>query len=253
MKIRVCSRSGSFIQSCLLQAQLRDVGRQFVPCAVRRNSSARKEEAVSACAKRLLLVWHSRTGLARQMADALEEGALAAARDLEVSERLHIAKRAAHEASVEDLLRADGYLFCAPENLATVSGAMLEFFHRSYYHAFEADHHGTQGYFERSLLLGRPYGLAIAAGSDGSGAAKQVTRICQGWRLRPVMKEPLIVRNGLPQTACSILAPKGCSPEAQRECSELGGLLAATLFLQEYGSLSSPCRSVLQYDEDVIA
>ena len=56
---------------------------------------------------------------------------------------------------------------------------MLEFFHRSYYHAFtdgEAgaeDGEGTSADDDPpSRLLGRPYGLAIAAGSDGSSAVR---------------------------------------------------------------------------------
>ena len=73
-------------------------------------------------------------------------------------------------------------------------------------------------------------GLAIAAGSDGSGAARQIERICRGWRLRPVA-DPLINQNGLSQTATEILRPKVCSTEAAERCSQLGGLVAATLLL----------------------
>ena len=82
---------------------------------------------------RLLLVFHSRTGLARQMADAMEAGARAAAHAME--SELHVSRKCATEASIDDVLQADGFLFCAPENLASCSGAMLEFFHRTYYHA----------------------------------------------------------------------------------------------------------------------
>ena len=79
--------------------------------------------------------------------------------------------RARAPRALDDVLGADGYLFCAPENLASASGAMLDFFHRSYYHAFSASGEaGSTDYSEASLLLGRPYGLAIAAGSDGSSA-----------------------------------------------------------------------------------
>ena len=73
-------------------------------------------------------------------------------------------------------------------------------------------------------------GLAVAAGSDGRSAAKQMERICKGWRLRPVA-ETLISRNGLPQTAEAILRPKQCPPEVTQRCTELGGLVAATLLL----------------------
>ena len=184
--------------------------------------------------QRLLLVWHSRTGMARQMADALEEGAAAVGNEMD--EELHISRIAAADATVEDVLAANGYLFCAPENLATASGQMLEFFHRCYYPVFAPSQIGDT-YDERSRLLGRPYGLAIAAGSDGEAAARQIARICQGWRLRAV-RDPLVIRNGLSQTAANILRPKvlmDCAPDSREKCVELGGLVAATLLLQGAG------------------
>ncbi|KAL3913384.1 MAG: hypothetical protein SGPRY_008001 [Prymnesium sp.] len=116
------------------------------------------------------------------MADALESGACAAAAEMECgAQEFSLVRKRAADASVDDLLRAEGYLFCAPENLASVSGEMLEFFHRSYYHAFahaEGDHECTA-----SLLTGRPFGIAIAAGNDGSMATKQMERICRDWTI----------------------------------------------------------------------
>ena len=148
--------------------------------------------------------------------------------------------KGAAEASLQDVLAADAFLFCAPENLASLSGEMKEFFDRCYYGVFDTSA-GTVGdsgsngtssrsYTETSRLVGLPVGVAIAAGSDGSNAARQVERICQGWRLRPVA-ETVIHRNGLPQTAAVILAPKSVDKEAQAKCVELGGLLAATVLL----------------------
>ena len=180
--------------------------------------------STSAAGRTVLLVWHSRTGLAEQMADALEQGALEVAEQLEADFRL--VRRKAAEATPDELLGADGYLFCAPENLAALSGEMKEFFDRCYYQAFASRGGGD----EVSLLLGRPVGVAIAAGSDGSGAARQVERICQGWRLRPV-GPALVQRNGLEQTRENILASKEISAEAREECRELGGLVAATVLL----------------------
>ena len=176
---------------------------------------------------KLLLVWHSRTGLARAMADALERGALAAAAEMDAP-AFAVERRRACDATIDDVLSASGYLFCAPENLASTSGEMLEFFHRTYYLAFSGDALG-----ETSRLLGRPYAAAVAAGSDGRAAAQQMERICRGWRLRPVA-ETLIHRNGQPQTRELILrGPKACPPDVAERCEELGGLVAATLLLSE--------------------
>jgi multimeric flavodoxin WrbA len=155
----------------------------------------------------LLIVWHSRTGAARQMAEAAAAGArgesAAAARLL----------RAA-EARPEDLLAADAYLFACPENLAAMSGEMKEFFDRTYYPCLER-------------LNGRPYAAMIAAGSDGEGAARQLARIATGWRLKTVA-EPLIVCTHA-QTPESILAPKTLAEPDLARCAELGAALAAGL------------------------
>jgi NAD(P)H-dependent FMN reductase len=157
--------------------------------------------------KRLLIVWHSRTGAAQAMAAAAARGA---AGEPPGEVRL----LAAAEAQADDLLAADGYLFAAPENLAALSGAMKEFFDRNYYPVLEK-------------LNGRPYAAMIAAGSDGSGAARQLARICMGWRLRPVA-EPLIVGTHA-QTAEAILAAKTLTAADLKACADLGAGLAVGL------------------------
>jgi len=157
--------------------------------------------------KRLLIVWHSRTGAAHAMAQA---AAVGAAVEAEVEVRM----LAADEAHADDLLAADGYLFAAPENLAALSGAMKEFFDRNYYAVLER-------------LNGRPYAVAIAAGSDGTGAVRQLTRIATGWRLRPIA-EPLIICTHA-QTPERIAAPKVLDEAELASCRELGAALGAGL------------------------
>jgi NAD(P)H-dependent FMN reductase len=159
--------------------------------------------------KTLLIVWHSRTGGARAMAAAAAQGA---AHESEVATR----SLPAAEAAPEDLLAADGYIFVAPENLAALSGAMKEFFDRSYYPVLDR-------------IQGRPYATLICAGSDGTNAARQIARIATGWRLRAVA-EPLIVCTHA-QTPEAILAPKHLDEAQQAACAELGQALAAGLAL----------------------
>ena len=153
----------------------------------------------------LLIVWHSRTGAARAMAEAAWQGA----RD-EAEARLI----AAEEAQPEDMLAAQGYIFACPENLATMSGAMKEFFDRCYYPLL-------------GRIEGRAYATLIAAGSDGSGAQRQLDRIATGWRLRRVA-EPIIV-NTAAQTPETILAPKTLAGSDLALCRALGQGLAAGL------------------------
>lgn len=157
--------------------------------------------------KRLLIVWHSRTGAARAMAEAAARGA---AGEPEVEVRV----LPADEAQAADLLGADGYLFACPENLAAMSGAMKEFFDRNYYAVLDR-------------LNGRPYAALIAAGSDGTGAVRQMARICTGWRLKPIA-EPLIVGTHA-QTPEAITAEKTLAPADLQACADLGAGLAVGL------------------------
>jgi multimeric flavodoxin WrbA len=157
--------------------------------------------------KTLLIVWHSRTGGAKTMS-------LAAARGARQAGDVRVRRLTALSAKADDVLAADGYLFVAPENLASLSGGMKEFFDRTYY--------GVLGRIE-----GRPYAQLICAGSDGEGAVRQVARIATGWRLQPIA-EPFIV-NVAAQTPEAILAPKSLPPEALARCEEIGATLAAGL------------------------
>ena len=157
--------------------------------------------------KTLLIVVHSRTGGARQMA---ESAAQAARAEPDIAVRLLDAQ----DATPQDLLQADAYIFAAPENLAALSGAMKEFFDRTYYPVLDR-------------LNGRPYALLICAGSDGTNAVRQVTRIATGWRLREIA-EPIIV-NTSAQTSDAILAPKHITATDRARCAEIGAALAAGL------------------------
>jgi NAD(P)H-dependent FMN reductase len=157
--------------------------------------------------KTLLIVWHSMTGGAEQMARA---AAHAARTESEVDVRL---LRAA-AAEPADVLGADGYLFVTPENLASMAGLMKDFFDRIYYAALDR-------------VNGRPYATLICAGTDGTGAARQIQRIATGLRLREVAP-PLIVRTDA-QTPEQILAPKTIAPAELERCAEIGAALAAGL------------------------
>ncbi len=163
----------------------------------------------SARTKELLIVFHSMTGGARQMAEAAARGAAS-----EHAARTRLLRAA--EANAEDVLRADGYLFVTPENLAAMAGVMKDFFDRTYYGALDR-------------IGGRPYAALICAGSDGENAARQIARIALGWRLKQVA-QPLIVCTHA-QTPEAILAPKTISPAELRRCEEAGAALAAGLAL----------------------
>lgn len=154
--------------------------------------------------KTLLIVYHSMTGAAAQLAQAAADGACS-------EPGLRTTLLHAAQAGSPEMLGADAYLFVTPENLATMAGLMKDFFDRVYYPVLDR-------------VNGRPYACVIAAGTDGSGTARQIERIATGLRLRAVAA-PLIVRNGA-QTPAAILAAKTVpQPELER-ARELGAALA---------------------------
>ena len=144
----------------------------------------------------LLIIWHSRTHTSEQLARSVAHGA---------GENACLLR--AEETEPEDLLSAGGYLFCCPENLASMSGAMKEMFDRCYYPVL-------------GRIEGRPYATIIAAGSDGEGAQRQLDRITKGWRLKRVA-EPWIY-NTAAQEPEAILAPKTVDEDALQRAREFG-------------------------------
>ena len=151
----------------------------------------------------LLIVWHSRTGASRAMAEAAYGAAQGLAQIMPAA-----------EVAPEHLLAASGYLFACPENLGSMSGPMKDLFDRCYYPLL-------------GQVEGRPYATMIAAGSDGQGAQVQLDRIVTGWRLRRVA-EPLIA-NLAAQTPQEILRPKQVPEPILEHCRVLGAGLAQGL------------------------
>lgn len=125
-----------------------------------------------------------------------------------------VALKPAGQTEPTDMLAADGYIFCAPENLAALSGVMKDFFDRCYYPVL-------------GQIEGRPYAQMICAGSDGQNAARQTARIATGWRLKEV-QPPLIVCTHA-QTPEAILAPKVIAPDDLAQCRDLGMAMGAGL------------------------
>lgn len=147
--------------------------------------------------KRLLIVWHSRTGHTARMLEAVLRGAQAPS-----IAGVECVVRDALEATPEDVLGADAVVLGTPENFGYMSGALKMFFERIYHPCLEH----TQG---------RPYGVFIRGGSDGRGALASIERIVTGLRWRLVVP-PVIVAGEF-------------DPARLADCEELGQTLAAGL------------------------
>jgi len=159
--------------------------------------------------KTLLIVQHSMTGGTLQMAEAAARGAGS-------EDGVRVLCLPARQALPQHVLAADGYLFATPENLASMAGLMKDFFDRCYYAALER-------------IEGRPYASLICAGSDGSGAARQIERIATGWRLKAAAPALIVCTHA--QTPEAILAPKQIGEAELQRCHDLGAALAAGLVL----------------------
>jgi multimeric flavodoxin WrbA len=159
--------------------------------------------------KVVLIVYHTMTGGTLQMAQAAAAGAGG-------EEGVTVSLRRAADATAQDVLAADGYIFATPENLAGMSGMMKDFFDRTYYAAYER-------------VGGRPFVTLVCAGSDGQNAAHQIGRIATGWRLKPIA-EPYIVCTHA-QTPEQILEPKKIAERELSRCEELGKTIASGITL----------------------
>jgi multimeric flavodoxin WrbA len=159
----------------------------------------------------LLVVWHSFTGATAAMVEALLQGARESTGDaVQV-----IALRAA-DAGADDVLAADAVVFATPETLASMSGAMKDFFDRSYYPLL-------------GRCEGKPYALLVCAGSDGQPTIVQLRRVALGLRLKEVAEPVLVCTQA--QTAEAIVAEKKLPDVQLARGRELGALLAAGLEL----------------------
>ena len=94
------------------------------------------------------------------MAQAVYTGAL---QEVEVETRLI----RAFDADIKDLIRSDAVIIGTPENFGYMSGAIKDFFDRTYYPAQEYG-------------LNLSYALFVSAGNDGSGAVREIDRILLG-------------------------------------------------------------------------
>jgi hypothetical protein len=145
--------------------------------------------------KSLLIVAHAPSENTLSLRQAAERGALS-----ETGVEVRVV--APLQAGPDDVLAAQAVILGTTENLGYMSGALKDFFDRSYIPLLEK----TQGL---------PYALYIRAGSDGTGTRRGVETIVTGLRWRAV-QEPLICRGPW-------------QPVFVEQCEELGAAMAAGL------------------------
>ncbi len=125
--------------------------------------------------KRLLVVAHVPSDNTLRLRDAVMAGARS-----EAVEGVETVALTPFEAGPADVLAADAIILGTTENLGYMSGALKDFFDRTYY-----------GVIEQTGAL--PYALYVRAGHDGTGTRRAVESIATGLKWRQV-QAPLVCR-----------------------------------------------------------
>ena len=151
--------------------------------SARRISRASPTTSEQGSVPTILVVYHSGSGSTTRLVEEAVEGA----RSPEITEATGVTVEVrvvlAFDAVVDDVMTADGYLLATPENFGYMSGALKDFFDRTYYPCLEH-------------TRGRPYGLLVKAGGGGTAAIDSVVPLASGLDWRPVV-EPLVAAGGL--------------------------------------------------------
>ena len=147
--------------------------------------------------KKLLIVAHAPSPNTLRLRDAVAQGACHS--DIE---NVAVTVLAPLDAGPDDILACDAIILGTTENLGYMSGALKDFFDRSYYPCLEQ----TQGL---------PFAYYIRAGHDGTGTRRAIDSITTGLRWKRI-QDPLICRGDY-------------RDEFETQCRELGMYVAASL------------------------
>jgi len=152
---------------------------------------------VGDAAKRLLIVFHSRSGGTQALADAV----IAGAHDDEIT-GVDVRVLGAFEATADDVRACDAVILGTAAHFGYMSGALKDLFDRVYLDLLEQ-------------TAGLPYALFVKASSDGDGAVRAVERIVTGLRWKAAVP-PVVVTGDV-------------TPADLERCTELGATMAASL------------------------
>ena len=125
--------------------------------------------------KKLLIVAHCPSENTKNLCNAALEGS----KDPQIL-GVEVVVKTPFESDIQDIFWANAVLLGTTENLGYMSGALKDFFDRTYNEAL-------------GNTDGLPYALYIRAGMDGTGTRRSITIITNGLRWREV-QAPLILK-----------------------------------------------------------
>lgn len=147
--------------------------------------------------RKLLIVAHAPSPNTLRLRNAVEEGAS----DAEI-DGITVHALSPFDAGPDDVMAADGIILGTTENLGYMSGALKDFFDRTYYPVLEEKQ-------------GLPFALFVRAGHDGTGTCRAIDTITTGLRWQAI-QEHLVCRGDWDDNFVT-------------QCRELGTLMAAGL------------------------
>jgi len=130
--------------------------------------------------RRLLVVYHTRSGSTRRLCEAVVQGTAEAA-----AENVEVAVLGAFDAGPDDVRTSDAVILGTPANFGYMSGALKDFLERIYHPLLEE-------------TVGLPYGLFVKGDTDADGAVRSVEGIVTGLRWRRVLPPVVVVGELLP-------------------------------------------------------
>jgi multimeric flavodoxin WrbA len=143
----------------------------------------------------ILITYHSQSGNTEQMALAVAKGAR------EIAGTTVIINRA-FDTRVEDLIACDGLVIGSPEYFGYMAGAVKDLFDRTY--------EVLRGH---QRIFRKPVAMFVSAGNDGSGALRNLERMCIGYQFKKV-HEAIVSKGPITDATLS-------------HCEELGRIMAA--------------------------
>ena len=141
---------------------------------------------------KVLIVYHTLSGNTEKMAKAFAEGANSV-------QGTEVVIKKALDATLEDLLGCDAIAFGSADYFSYISGALKDFFDRTYY--------PSQG-----KVTGKPYAAFATGGRGGEKALEVLDRICGSFKFKKAVEGVAVA--GVP------------SSEVLAKCNEAGKNLA---------------------------
>lgn len=143
---------------------------------------------------KILIIYHSQSGNTERLARAVAAG-------VSQTENGSASFKKAFDTTSQDIRGCDAIVFCSPEYFGYMSGAMKDFFDRTY-----------EDLKDDIGIHKKPYCVVISAGNDGSGALTHIERLCKGYRFKKV-QHPIICKGQVTE-------------EVVAKCHELGMTIA---------------------------